>query len=136
MEQPRDCHGFNGREGALECKAAGMEPIEYLWLKNENGKNTRLSEKPGICIKKEEGLLFFESLDAEHWGHYKCQAQNRIHFATSETVKVSCEPYKVKGMKKIHLILHVLRVIPNSKKLASLFLLKQIEIIHTRMCNL
>ena len=115
MEQPRDFHGYNGREGALECKAAGMEPIEYLWLKNENGKNTRLSEKSGntgICMKKDEGLLFFESLDAEHWGSYTCQAQNKVHFATSQTVKVSCEPYREKGRSYYYFDFGI---IPNSK---------------------
>lgn len=100
-QQPqRNYHGYTGRELAMECRAVGKEPIEYLWLKDENGKKTFIQDKPGIYVDKKSGLLMFESLVAEHWGDYNCQAQNRFHFVTSDTVKVTFEPFREKGTRK------------------------------------
>ena len=84
----------------MECRAVGKEPIEYLWLKDENGKKTKIQNKPGIYVDEKSGLLLFESLVAENWGDYICQAQNHFHFVPSDTVKVTFEPFREKGTTK------------------------------------
>ena len=84
----------------MECRAVGKEPIEYLWFKDENRKKSLIQDKPGIYVDKKSGLLLFESLVAEHWGDYICQAQNLVHFVESDTVKVTFEPFREKGTTK------------------------------------